>query len=91
MAEKVLPTLKQILWLVLVVVGSFFGVQVGNISQPGPSTDSIQVNGRLCGINLDGASTVKKTMANLICERFDKVSNETAQKIIGLIDEDCAQ
>ena len=91
MAEKVLPTLKQIVWLILVVVGSFFGVQVGNLSQPGSQTDSITVSGRFCGINLDGASVVKKTMANLICERFDKISNETAQTIIDLTEKDCGQ
>lgn len=81
-----MPTLKQILWLILVVVGSFFGVKVGGIEQ---KNDNVQVLGRLCGINLDGASPIKKTMANLICERFDRISNDTAQKIIDLTEEDC--
>jgi len=83
--DKVMPTLKQILWLLLVVIGSFFGVKVGGIDQQ----DNVQVLGRLCGINLDGASPIKKTMANLICERFDRISNDTAQKIIDLTEEDC--
>lgn len=86
--DKIMPTLKQILWLILVVVGSFFGVKVGGIDQ---QNDNVQVLGRLCGINLDGASLVKKTMANIICERFDKISNETAQKIIDLTEEDCSK
>lgn len=78
--------LKQIAYLVLIILGSFLGVKVGKIDD---QNDQIQITGRLCGINLDGASTVKKTMANLICEKFDKISNDQAQKILDLVEESC--
>lgn len=78
--------LKQIAYLVLIILGSFLGVKVGKIDD---QNDQIQITGRLCGINLDGASTVKKAMANLICEKFDKISNDQAQKILDLVEESC--
>ena len=75
---------KQIANLILIILGSFLGVKVGKIDDP--QGEQVQILGRLCGINLDGASAVKKSMATLVCERFDRLSNEQAQQILDIVE-----
>lgn len=79
---------KKIAYLILIVVGSFLGVQIGpavGINGTKPQ-NAVEVTGHICGINLDGASLQKKTMANAVCDKFGQITNEQAAEILKILE-----
>lgn len=82
-----METLKKIAYLILIVIGSFVGVQIGPaVGIDGAKRADVEVVGHVCGINLDGASARKRAMASMICENFGRVTDEQATEILNILE-----
>lgn len=78
---------KKFAYLILIIIGSFLGVQVGPaIGIDGARRADVQVTGHVCGIKLDGASAKKRAMASMICDTFGRISDEQATEILNILE-----
>lgn len=79
---------KKLAYLILIIVGSFLGVQIGPAVgiDGGAKRADVEVTGHVCGINLDGASAKKRAMANMICDNFGKINDEQAQEVLNILE-----